>query len=304
MTKSALPEVIPAPSIHEVPRPVIQRRELGPIVHSWGTLVLEEMAEGDIARSALWQSLQEMDNQVERSVRTLDTICRKAVGFAVRNHLSAADVVSEWLCGPRLTHNTHLTMLLEEGMTSAIWFPFNAFTSSQKQDELDSRDPSASSSTAHIQDFAETLRREDFRDCMVQAGHTANGLWGLLSSAARSTLSYRKLLRLVDNFFDADELEHGRYALSANTRTAMADHRLEANISEVDKSITATHSGGCPVRHRGFPDATIGTFARDYLTRHGLPMPAIEGPSLIEDALTVQADLLDRLISGMNPEDR
>lgn len=286
MTNSASPEVIPAPSIHEVPRPVIQRRELGPIVHSWGTLILEEMATMNLADSERYTRLS-FTTDFDQIIDASREAARKAVWRVVDERSEAENELTDELYSAggtgALTHALQATQLLHEGIASGILIPANLFAIVHRRANRE----------ATVERYTEALRNPDFRDCMVRAGHAANGFWGSLSSGR-----YINFMGHHKSHLDEEALRGGIYALSPTTIAGMRAGLQKVNNLKDPEFLRRRQSGGCPVRHQDFPERTIGDFARDYLTRHDMPMPPAEGPSLIEDVMTVQADLIDQLLEA------
>lgn len=299
------PETDPVtfPNIHNTPRPVIQRRELGPIVHAWGGLVIEALSGEDAIPFDYTPITVGYPDLIAAAVRLLDRTTRDAVTQVVNDNREAAKEVNWFLQmygsrEQRLTYAGNIESLLREGIRSGLWIPFNAYTIAT------AREPRAISykptrDEVALQDYSMTLRRDDFRTCMVKAGQAANGFWGALSSGPVADSFHDVNVGMaLTPLFDREAFRGGVY-----TTSDKFDKNLRESLSTANRLIgtfrdVARHSGGCPVRHQGFPEATVGDFARDYLTGHGFALPPEHGPSLIEDIMTLQADMLDRIEVG------
>lgn len=281
-----MPEYEPRPA-----RSQLQRRELGPILHALSNEVYDVFLAGE-PEAKIEVPDMVTPSELRISIKALQEMLSGIIRLQETSRGEAWADFEEWLelqkgvvgLGQSLTHYDTARSVMYEGISSGLLFPVNLCLAAADQRLLytpDNRLPARF--------IIDTLRRPDFIDANRRIAHSANGFVGSIVSVSNvidpGENQYPASMVNAITFSDEDDT----YRLTEEKERARLIKLRTANTSPNDWSL---QTGGCPVRHEGFP--VLGEFATAFLAKHGYEQPAADGVSLIERGMQVTATVLER----------
>lgn len=266
-------------------RPALQRRELGPIMHAWGSEIYEALNRSTALDATLPGTItfDDIADFAGDQRGCLTEIIRRSVRM---ERFAAATELQGWLDDhKRLEHQISeldtAEKLLEESVITGVMFPLNAavFLADREKKDYSLSVPTSS--------FVDTLRDSSFQSTVLSFAHGPSGFIGI-SLSGRVVRDYDHWPKkwgevIVQN-------SEGQYEPAAAVRADSNEYLAAVH----ENGAWALQSGGCPVRHKGFP--IISDFAKEFLSKHNFEIPAASEPSLIEKGIDVTATMIERAV--------